>query len=422
MRKLFWKAGGLLAAFVLTLAIANFFLPPDKAFDRHMFGHDFLPFYTAGELIRTGQAGHLYDPVLTRTLEHQTCQAAGLVIHNEYGAFLNPPFAALPAAWLARWPYPKALLIWTAFLVACLFTAILLMARMLPPQSTWRTWMLIPLLMLPALPVWQAALHAQNTFFSLLVLTTTVTLWRKQYPLAAGLVGGLLLFKPQLGVILAVVLVATQGRRAFAGLAITAAALLLITVTALPGSLGAYLHDLPINLRAIQELPNYTWQRHVTFLAWWRILLQGHTGALPQEPARWLSFICTAAVGAAFLLILLRTRKDAQRRDRLIAAAIATSPLLMPYYMDYDLTLLAVAAVLCACDALHHRIDRTVCFAWIAFYLIVEVNPPIAGSTRIIPAVPALIILSTVLLRKARQPMTAVDSPASRIDSFAMAA
>jgi len=54
VRKRLWKAGGLLASLILTICIGNFFLPRDKAFDSHMYGHDFLPFYTAGEIIRMG--------------------------------------------------------------------------------------------------------------------------------------------------------------------------------------------------------------------------------------------------------------------------------------------------------------------------------------------------------------------------------
>ena len=33
-------------------------------------------------------------------------------------------------------------------------------------------------------------------------------------------------------------------------------------------------------------------------------------------------------------------------------------PLLMPYYMDYDMSLLAVAGLLCAIDAIRHGVDR----------------------------------------------------------------
>jgi hypothetical protein len=422
VRKRFWKVGGLLAAFILTLTVANFFLPPDKAFDRHMYGHDFLPFYTAGQLIRTGQADHLYDPRATRALEHQTCQAAGLVIHNEYGAFLNPPFAALPAAWLAQWAYPRALAIWTVILAAFFITSVVLLVKMLPPRSPWQNWGLVPLLLFTFLPAWQAALHAQNTFFSLMILAATVTLWRREKPLAAGLIAGLLLFKPQLGAVVAVVLAASLGRRAIAGTIVTAAVLLLAGMIELPGALGAYLHQMPANLRAIQVLANYTWHRHVTFLAAFRMLLQGHAGALPNLAARWLAFGCMIGLGALLARTIRRERNNSPARDRLIAAAIAAGPLLMPYYMDYDLTLLAVAAVICAADAMRNGIDRAVGAAWIVFYCAAELNPLIAGATRIIPAVPALTILAVVLIRKASQPAAAQIQQPESIQQLALAA
>jgi hypothetical protein len=422
VRKRFWKVGGLLALFILTLTIANFFLPPDKAFDRHMYGHDFLPFYTAGQLIRTGRADQLYDPQETRLLEHQTCQQAGLVIHNEYGAFLNPPFAALPAAWFAQWPYPKALAIWTLMLIGFLAASIVLLVKMLPPQSPWQTWALVPLLLFTFLPAWQAALHAQNTFFSLMILAATVALWRKEKPLAAGLVAGLLLFKPQLGAVVATVLAISLGRRAIAGSLITGAALLLVSVIELPGTLGGYIHQLPINLRAIQVLPNYVWHRHITFLAAWRMLLQGHVGALPNPLVRSLALCCMAALALFLARTIWRQRNDRRATDRLIAAAVAASPLLMPYYMDYDLSLLAVAAVLCAADAIRTGVDRTVLAAWIGFYCFTEVTPLIAGATRFIPAVPALAILSFVLIRKAAEPIAMQGARTPTFEQFALAA
>ena len=40
----------------------------------------------------------------------------------------------------------------------------------------------------------------------------------------------------------------------------------------------------------------------------------------------------------------VRSRADLNRRDRIIAASIASTPLLIPYYLDYDLLLLAAVA------------------------------------------------------------------------------
>ena len=75
------------------------------------------------------------------------------------------------------------------------------------------------------------------------------------------------------------------------------------------------------------------------------------------------------------------------RVRRLIAATIVSMPLLMPYYMDYDLLLLAVAAVLFARHWLESqnpvptRIDRWQLAVWIVLFFETQINPGLAGQT-----------------------------------------
>ena len=68
-------------------------------------------------------------------------------------------------------------------------------------------------------------------------------------------------------------------------------------------------------------------------------------------------------------------------------------PLLMPYFMDYDMALLSIAAVVCAADTIRFGYDRSVLLAWVALYIAMEFNALIAGSTSVIPAVPFLALL-----------------------------
>ena len=62
-----------------------------------------------------------------------------------------------------------------------------------------------------------------------------------------------------------------------------------------------------------------------------------------------LAVICGLPVAGGMLLSIWRNRRSTSP-DRLIAATIATMPLLMPYYLDYDLLLLALPAVLFAAE------------------------------------------------------------------------
>jgi len=63
-------------------------------------------------------------------------------------------------------------------------------------------------------------------------------------------------------------------------------------------------------LAVIQAMPRYAWHRHITFLAFWRLLLQGHVGALPNGLTRVLSLVCGVSLGTFFLRELLIARKN----------------------------------------------------------------------------------------------------------------
>ena len=77
---------------------------------------------------------------------------------------------------------------------------------------------LVPLLVVISMPFVQAFSHGQNTFTSLLFLSITVALWRGERKFLAGIVGGLLFYKPQLGAVVAAALVLDLGWKSFAGL------------------------------------------------------------------------------------------------------------------------------------------------------------------------------------------------------------
>jgi hypothetical protein len=267
-------------------------------------------------------------------------------------------------------PYPSALAAWFAFNVLCLAASVVLLCRMLRGDGTrefnWKTWGLVPLLIVCSMPFLQAMACQQNTFLSLLILTGTATLWRARRALPAGLVAGLLFFKPQLGVLVAAALCLSVGRRAVLGLFITGASLLLITVLTMPGALEDYLEKLPVLVPSARAGAAYAWERQITFHGFWRMLLQGREGGPAVLEVTVLGFAWAAALGVCLGPALLRAVRglsaDASP-DRLIAAAVAAMPLMMPYYMDYDLLLLAVSAVLFAADVCRrgapmHRLDK----------------------------------------------------------------
>lgn len=309
--------------------------------------------------------------------------------------------------------------------VACLFAAIFLLTRILRPAPT-RITALIPLLLLTSMPLIQALTHGQNTMVSLLLLCAVVTAWRARRAFLAGLMAGLLLYKPQLGALVAVAVVCTLGWRAAAGLATTSIALLLTTIFTLPGTLTDYLARMPANLHQFQVENFYLWDRHVTLRAFWRLLLQGREpGEMTMLPT--ICWITSATLIAAPLTRALwkhRPQLAPQNLDPIIAAVIAAMPLLMPFYFDYDLLLISVAAVLYTGTRLRASIqsDRSLTRAWVALYLWLMINSTVARFTHINGTVVLLSAVAALLAHRAARAQSAASASTDKFTRLPLAA
>ena len=406
-----------MAVFLGTLIVGNALIAPDKAVKARMLGQDFIAFYTGGTFVREGRRSLLYDLGAVRGFQHHLAGPLGIDLGDNFGPFWNPPFYAWVFAPLSALSFPAALGVWTILSLSALAAALVLLARMLPSRVGgseekpigWREWGLVPALVLVSMPFLQAVSHGQNTFSSLLLLALTVTAWRGGHALRAGLVAGLLFYKPQVGTVLAVVLALNLGWRALVGIAVTGSALLLVNLLTLPGTLGDYLHRLPENVHYMQVEHTYLWERHATFKGFWRLLLQGRGPGEAALAARTLTAACCAALGGGVLAAAWRWRRaTGPRRDRLIAATVAAMPLLMPFYFDYDLLLLAVPAVLLAGEWLagnpaepRRPADRWLIRAWVALFAWLFVNSALASRTRVNLTVALVTVIAGLLVRRA---------------------
>jgi hypothetical protein len=409
LRTRLWRGGGMIFVFMSTMFVGNFFIGKDRAVTWDMLGHDFLAFYYGGTCARTGHFEQLYDLPVTRAFEFKTGHAAGLSMGTSFGPWWNPPFAAWMFAPLSALPYLKALHIWWTIGGISLAISVFLMCRML--QGGWKTQLLVPLLVVSTMPCFQAFCHGQNTFVSLLLLTITISLWRADQSLLAGLVCGLLFYKPQLGAIVALVLVLCQGRRALLGVAFTGTALVLVNMLTMPGSMKEFVFHMPQNMHWIQEQMVYRWERHITFKAFWRMAIQGWVIGPPSAAVQVMWAICEAGVLAGLMMLVYKTRNladPASRRDRLISASIIAMPLLMPFYFDYDLLLLSVGIVVFAADRQRdpgagNWEDRWLIRVFVTVYIALEFTM-ILYHSRVHPIVPLLTAATVLLIRRGIRP------------------
>jgi hypothetical protein len=408
-----WKLLFAIAVVFVTVAIANCFLPADRAISRGMFGHDFLAFYSAGKLVRDGRAAELYDLDAMTAVQQQIASSADLELSSTLAPYWNPPHVALLVSPLAEFSFGSALLLWTAFGVLCLVFTALMLAALVRESTTLKShWLLVPAAMLLAPPTLQAFGHGQNTPLSLLLLTLTVLSWRAREPIWAGLCCSLLFYKPQLAAVIVVSLSLTLGWRVWVGMLVGGVPQLLLTVTRLPGSLSDYLQQLPRNLELVQFAQPYVWHRHSTLNGFFRFVFQGNA---PGQTLLWitaLSTTCALLIGVAIAYVWWRKRGEmhnALTSDRFIALVILAMPLLMPFYFDYDLLLLIVPGILIGIERLESRdtsstsrwltITGCVLFVWTMF------NPPIAEAFGISLTVPLLCIVVALQAKRCLLPI-----------------
>jgi hypothetical protein len=402
---------------------ANVFLHSSDSVSHRDLGLDFVAFYRAGMLVRNGGQNELYDLEQTRQFDRALANREQLPLGEKFGPFLNPPFLAWMYAPLTMLGYEGALLAWTVISLACSAAAVCLLARMIP-SADWRDCALAPALVATSLPFLQTLGHAQNACLSLLITSGAVTLWRMRRPFAAGLIGGLLIYKPQLAAVILAAMVISMGWRSLAGSLTSIAVLCLINVITLPGTLSDYIHRIGPNVQFMMATHPYIWARHATFRAFWQMLLNRSNPAASSPLSVGLAIGCAAVVGLALFISVWRNCTMASA-DRIIAAVIATSPLLMPYYLDYDLLLLAIPAVLLAAEIIGSKQtapttsrDRWLIRLWIGFYLLLLINPGLTQATGFNLSVPVLAAIATISILRIRPSSVVMATTSLDRDNF----
>jgi hypothetical protein len=146
-------------------------------------GPDFLPFYSAATLLHEDRGGELYDFQSQIEIQSRILHSPQEYLHP----YLNLPLFAWVLKPLALLEYQIAFALWTLLGVIVLF----LSAWRLGASVSWSVW--------GWFPVFAATAYGQNSFLSLGIVSFCAWLWvdrRKAF--LAGMMAGILLYKPQL--------------------------------------------------------------------------------------------------------------------------------------------------------------------------------------------------------------------------------
>lgn len=281
---------------------------------------DFVSFYAAGKLALAGTPTLAYDQAAHFLAEQQA--AAG----GDYQYFFYPPIFLMLCSGLALLPYMVA---YAVFQIVTLSLFVAAMGAVLR-ESGWK-W-IIPLLAFP--PVFWTLGLGQNAFLTA-TLFGTFTLLIDRRPRSAGVMLGLLCYKPHFGLLAPVALLAGQRWQAFLSAAATVAALV-----GLSGWLfgwdtwAAYLAAFR-GSQAVYGSGRIDYAGVVTLFGAARLLGIGTTSAYALQAA-------SALLMAGFVALVWRRQASLPvRAASLLAATLLAVPLALLY--DKLLALVAIA-------------------------------------------------------------------------------
>lgn len=270
---------------------------------------DFLSFWAAGRLALNGQAGVAYDMVAHRLIEQTASPIRGWL-----------PFPYPPPFLLFVTPF-GALGLWTAFALWLILTSAVYLA------GTRKSAPLPYSLAHPAVLVntW----IGQNGFLTTGIFALGLSAFERS-AFVAGAIFGLLVIKPQLALLVPVAFVAGREWRAFAGAALTALLLVVISYAVFGWEAYAgFFQLLPKQAQLIAQ-GKVPWNELASPYASFRLM-----GA----PA---SYSFAAQLVAALAGAVLTWRAWALRLETRGATLAAATLLTTPYLLTYDSILLII--------------------------------------------------------------------------------
>jgi hypothetical protein len=311
---------------------------------------DHLAFYSPARMIRDGREGAIYDHAALLRYQQSLFPPGKW---NEFEAYRNPPFYALLYYSTSGLPYWVSAWVWNLIGLACL----LLGVRWLGAARPWVAfgWALT------FLPVFAALSYGQNSLLSVAVLCGTYRLLAARRPFAAGLVAGLLWFKPPLllGLVVWGLLDLRRLWPAAVGVVVTGAVLTLGTYPIVPGAWEGFRQTLGQNV----EFANFDWWKMHNPRSFWRLLLPG-AGSLPT-----VLWLISAGLGLwVFVWVWLRRRDDL---PVVFGAAVLLTLWASPHTMIYEWSLAVAPAVLWWTHLPQYRTSWLVLFAvgWAALFV-----------------------------------------------------
>ena len=276
------------------------------------FGDDWLNYWSGAYLALHGRAAEIYDLAAFHAFQ-QTIVGSPLDFYH----YSYPPLLLLMSAPFALMPFVPGLFVWLAASWYAFYRALRLA---MPGRS-------VLLLALAAPAVLINAVGGQNGCWTAALLGGGLSL-RERRPYLAGVLFGLMIYKPQLGLLIPLALLAGRQWRAFAAASVTVAVLLIASALCFGADVWAeYLRNLALLRQTVLEDGSGVWHRFVS------VFVAARRLGAPVEAAYAIQAVAGALACIAVAWVWFRdTPAGVKNAVLLLGTCLAT-----PYLQDYDL-------------------------------------------------------------------------------------
>jgi hypothetical protein len=319
--------GRVIVAVYAVIAIGLF----SGAFGKRL-DNDFITYWSASYLSLQGHPTAAFD-----LAQNDAVQRLAVPVSSKIYPWHYPPTYQLLILPLALLPYLPAYL---GFIALSLIAYLLALRRLLDwPDATY---------LLLAFPgAFICFLHGQNSLFTAALFALAVSATARKR-LIAGICFGLLAYKPQLGLLVPVALLAAGQWSAFAAAALTVVGFAGIATAVFGFPLWRAFFQHTAMVRSIMERGLVPWEKMPTafvFLGWMGV---------PQELA-YAGQIAVAMAAAGIVFLAWRRQGPSLLA---VAVLVSASLLVWPYVFDYELAILAVPLAIVAADMARRGVAR----------------------------------------------------------------
>jgi hypothetical protein len=348
-------------------------------------GTDFSNVYAAGTYVLDGSPAAPFDWPAQYAREQAIFGA-----NTPFYGWHYPPFFLFAAGALATMPYPVALAVWQGATLILYLLAIraILAAHSVPTarEAASREW-LLPALAFPA--VFVNIGHGHNGFLTAALLGGALAVLDRR-PALAGVLFGLVAYKPQFGVLIPLVLIATGRWRAFLAAAATVAALAVATLAVFgPEVWRAFFASTALTRIEVLEQGGTGWHKIQSAFA----MVRMWGGSVPFAYA--MQGLATVAIAAALVWLWRSAAAFPLKAAALTIGAILATP----YSLDYDLVVLAPAIAFLAADGLSRGFPPWQKTALACLWLMPLVARAVAEQALVPLGVPAMLLVLMLVLR-----------------------